>query len=154
MTGPAAGDDWTDALAALIGARARFLVVGAHALAVHGVPRATQDLDVWVDPSPENAVRVWQGLASFGAPLEELGIRVEDFCTPGTVVQLGLPPRRIDVLTSISGVDSFTAAWDTRVERAVRGHLVPFIGREALMANKRAAGRLRDLADVEALGDV
>jgi hypothetical protein len=69
------------------------------------------------------------------------------------VVQLGLPPRRIDVLTSISGVESFAAAWDTRVERAVHGQSVPFIGREALIANKRAAGRLRDLADIEALGD-
>jgi hypothetical protein len=146
------GDDWADVLIALLDAKVRFLVVGAHALAVHGVPRATQDLDVWVEPSPENAARVWQALAAFGAPLEDLGIRVEDFCTRGTVVQLGLPPRRIDVLTTISGVDSFAAAWQSRVERAVHGRQVPFIGREMLIANKRSAGRLRDLADVEALG--
>ena len=145
-------DDWTDALAALIDADARFLVVGAHALAVHGVPRATQDLDVWVDPSPENAVRVWRALAAFGAPLDDLGIRVEDFSTPGTVVQVGLPPRRIDVLTAISGVESFALAWGERVERPVGGHRIPFIGREALIANKRASGRLKDLADIEALG--
>lgn len=146
-------DDWADALAALIAAEARFLVVGAHALAVHGVPRATQDLDVWVEPSAENAARVWNALAAFGAPLGDLGIQVEDFHTEGNVIQLGLPPRRIDVLTAISGVDSFATAWTHRVERMVHGHRVPFIGREALIANKRAAGRLRDLADIEALGE-
>lgn len=152
MTVPSSGDDWTDALAALLEARARFLVVGAHALAVHGVPRATQDLDVWIDPSPDNATRVWSALASFGAPLDDLDIRIDDLCTPGHVVQLGLPPRRIDLLTSISGVDNFGVAWNSRVERAVHGHIVPFISRELLIANKRAAGRLRDLADIEALG--
>jgi hypothetical protein len=146
-------DDWIDALAALIAAKARFLVVGAHALAVHGVPRATQDLDVWIDASPENAARVWNALAAFGAPLNDLGIRVDDFSTEGNVIQLGLPPRRIDVLTTISGVDTFADAWKHRVERVLHGHRVPFIGREALIANKRAAGRLRDLADIEALGE-
>jgi hypothetical protein len=144
-------DDWTDALAALAVERARFLVVGAHALAVHGVPRATQDLDIWVDPSAENAARVWNALAAFGAPLDDLGIRIEDFSTEGNVIQLGVPPRRIDVLTAVSGLDSFAAAWNTRVERTFQGQRVPFIGREALIANKRAAGRLRDLADIEAL---
>ena len=119
---------------------------------MHGVPRATQDLDVWVDPSPENAARVWRALTTFGAPLDDLGIRVEDLSTPGTVVQVGLPPRRVDVLTEISGVESFAAAWRERVERLVGNHHIPFIGREALIANKRASGRLKDLADVEALG--
>src|SRR5688572_13751409 len=123
-------DDWADALAALIAEQARFLVVGAHALAAHGVPRATQALDVWVDPSPENASRVWNALAAFGAPLEDLGIRVEDFSVAGNVIQLGLPPRRIDVLTAISGIDSFAAAWEKRVDRTLHGHRVPFIGRE------------------------
>lgn len=146
-------DDWTDALTALRTAQARFLIVGAHALAVHGVPRATQDLDVWVEPSPENAARVWSALAAFGAPLKDLGIQVQDFSTEGNVIQLGLPPRRIDLLTAVSGLDSFAAAWDKRVERTLHGVLVPFIGREELIANKKAAGRLRDLADVEALGD-
>ena len=144
-------DDWADALAALIAAQARFLVVGAHALAVHGVPRATQDLDVWIEPSPENAARVWNALAVFGAPLEDLGIQVTDFSTEGNVIQLGLPPRRIDILTAISGVDNFSEAWNNRVERVLHGHHVPFIGRDALIANKKAAGRLRDLADIEAL---
>lgn len=146
-------DDWADALAALVAADARFLVVGAHALAVHGVPRATQDLDVWVDPSPENAARVWRGLAAFGAPLGDLGIRIEDLSAPGTVIQIGLPPRRLDVLTAISGVDSFAAAWNDRIEHHVGPHRIPFIGRSAFIANKRASGRLKDLADIEALGE-
>lgn len=151
-------DDWFEALAALLDADARFLVVGAHALAVHGIPRGTQALDLWIDPTPRNAQRVWSGLAAFGAPLGELGIAVSDFQKPDTqkpdtVVQLGLPPRRIDVLTSISGVPDFAAAWSDRVVQPVRGREIPFIGREALIRNKRATGRTRDLADLEALGE-
>lgn len=145
-------DDWTDAIVALLNAEARFLVVGAHALAVHGVPRATQDLDLWVDPTPENVQRVWTALAGYGAPLDDPGIRIEDLSTPGIVVQLGLPPRRVDVLTAITGVDRFADAWDARVEQPVGGRLVPFIGRDTLIANKQASGRLKNLADVEALG--
>jgi hypothetical protein len=145
-------DDWFDALAGLIEAGARFMVVGAHALAVHGVPRATQDLDVWVDATPGNADRVWNAFAAFGAPLEALGITHADFHRPGMVVQIGLPPNRIDVLTGISGVPNFDDAWATRVMVPVRGREVPFLGRDALLANKLAAGRRKDLADVEALG--
>ncbi len=146
-------EDWSDALVALLSAGARFMVIGAHALAVHGVPRATQDLDVWVDPTDENAAKVWDGLVRFGAPLEDLGITLDDFVRPGTVVQIGLPPHRIDVLTEISGVGDFAAAWEGRVERDVGGARIPFLGREMLLKNKRASGRLKDLADVEALGE-
>jgi hypothetical protein len=146
-------DDWSDALGALADAGARFLVVGAHAMAVHGVPRGTQDLDVWIDASPANAERVWRGLAAFGAPLEELGIGRDDFSRRGTVIQLGLPPNRIDLLTSISGVPDFETAWAERVEHAFGGRRVPFIGRGALVRNKRASGRRKDLADLEALGE-
>ena len=88
-------DDWADVLRALLSAGARFIVVGAHALAVHGVPRATQDLDVWVDPTLDNAAKVWSALAVFGAPLADLGITVEDFARPEVVIQVGLPPNRI-----------------------------------------------------------
>lgn len=146
-------DDWFDALAALLDADARFLVVGAHALAVHGIPRGTQDLDLWIDSTPQNAQYVWDGFAAFGAPLEELGIEVSDFQKPDTVVQLGLPPRRIDVLTSISGVPDFASAWSDRVVQPVRGRDIPFVGRDTLIRNKRATGRTRDLADLEALGE-
>jgi len=146
-------DDWTDLLVALLDAQARFLVVGAHAMAVHGVPRGTQDLDVWVDPAPENAERVWTALANFGAPLGSLALSRNDFVRPDTVVQLGVPPQRVDLLTTISGVPDFDAAWSGRREAAVAGRSVPFIGRAELVANKRAAGRLQDLADLEALGE-
>lgn len=146
-------EDWADVLVALVEAGARFLVVGAHALAVQGVPRATQDLDVWVEPTPENADRVWDALIRFGAPLEDLQLDRDDFIRQETVVQIGLPPNRIDLLTGITGVSDFEIAWDARTESEVAGHTIPFLGRETLIANKRATGRLKDLADIEALGE-
>lgn len=145
-------DDWYDLLVALLDARARFLVVGAHALAVHGVPRGTQDLDVWIDPDPTNAERVWRALTAFGAPLTTMQLTHDDLQRPGTVIQIGLPPDRIDLLTSISGIPDFETAWSGRVEHTVRGSVVPFLGRDALIRNKRASARRKDIADVEALG--
>lgn len=146
-------DDWADFLAALLDAEARFLVVGAHAVAAQGVPRATIDLDVWVEPTTTNAQRVWQALTAFGAPLAALGLTLEDFSRPDTVVQFGVAPVRIDVLTAISGVPSFDEAWSRRTEHAVRGRIVPFLGRPDLLANKRASGRHKDKGDLEALGE-
>ena len=146
-------DDWIAMLNALVDADARFLVVGAHALAVHGVPRGTQDLDVLIDPTTDNSDRVWRALVLFGAPMTSLGISKSDFVNPDMVIQFGLPPNRIDFLTSISGVATFDVAWAGRVEHVVRGRTIPFIGRAELIANKRAAGRRKDLADVEALGE-
>jgi hypothetical protein len=146
-------DDWVDFLHALLAAGARFLVVGAHAMAVHGVPRGTQDLDVWIDVRAENAERVWQALATFGAPLASLGLTHDDLQQPNTVIQLGLPPNRIDLLTTISGISDFDAAWDERAELEVRGQRVPFLGRATLVDNKRATGRHKDLGDLEALGE-
>jgi hypothetical protein len=146
-------EDWSDLLLALLAANARFIVVGAHAMAVHGVPRATQDLDVWVEATADNADRVWRALVDFGAPLPEPGITSADFSRPATVIQLGMPPNRIDILTQISGVPDFDAAWNDRVEHEIDGRSIPFLGFDALITNKRAAGRLRDLADIEALGE-
>ena len=123
-------------------------------MAVHGVPRGTQDLDIWIDPERDNAERVWRGLAAFGAPLEDLGITREDLSRPGIVIQLGLPPNRIDLLTSISGVPEFEAAWAERVEHGFGGRRVPFIGRATLIRNKRESGRRKDLADLEAIGEL
>jgi hypothetical protein len=144
--------DFLDFLKCLIEAGARFLVVGAHALAVHGVPRATGDLDVWIDRDQENGERVWAALLSFGAPVGAVGVSRQDLEAPGVVVQIGLPPRRIDVMMEITGV-AFGEAWASRTSHRVGGLEVPFIGREALVRNKRATGRLKDLADLEALGE-
>ena len=124
--------DFLDLLAALVRAEARFLIVGAHAMAAHGVPRATGDLDVWVLPEPENAERVWAALTAFGAPLREFDLSPADLSAPGVVFQMGEPPRRIDLLTSITGID-FHDAWATRSVHRVGDLDVPFLGRAALL---------------------
>lgn len=145
-------EDFKDFLVCLLRAEARFLVVGAHALAAQGIPRATRDLDVWIEPTPENAKKVWSALEAFGSPASALGVGESDLLIPGTVMQLGVPPRRIDILTSITGVE-FKDAWLRKEMHAIDDDDVPFIGREDFIANKRATGRLRDLADLEALGE-
>lgn len=143
-------DDFLDLLQALLTEEAAFLVVGAHALAVHGVPRATGDLDVWVEATSDNARRVRKALERFGAPVSTFGLECADLAAPGNVLQIGVPPRRIDLLTGLSGLD-FTTAWSHRVVLRVARLDVPFLGREDLLANKRATGRTKDLADIEAL---
>jgi hypothetical protein len=142
--------DFEDLLVALSDEGAEFLVVGAFAVAVHGVPRATGDLDVLVRPEPGNADRVYRALVRFGAPVAAAGLGREDLCRPGMVYQVGLPPRRIDILTEITGV-TFDEAWATRVPVELGRRTIAFLGREALLRNKRAAGRAKDLADVERL---
>lgn len=142
--------DFADLLVELLEAGVRFLVVGGYAVAHHGHPRATKDIDVWVCPGAENADRVIRALRRFGAPLASLGVTRDDFLTAGQTVQIGVPPLRIDLLTEIAGVD-FESAWTTR-ERFVLGeHEIPILGRTQLLANKRASGRPQDLADVDAL---
>ncbi len=145
-------DDFRDFLQELVAGEIAFLVVGAHALSVHGVPRATGDLDVWIRPDVENATRLVTALRRFGAPTEDLGIAATDFTRPDVVAQLGVPPYRIDVLTSVSGVD-FASAWADRVEAEIAGVRVPVLGRRAFVLNKRATGRTKDAADLEALGE-
>lgn len=144
--------DFRDFLSAFVDGKVRFLVVGANALAAHGVPRVTGDLDVWVEPTGDNAALVWNALAAFGAPLQTLSVRESDFAKPDNVVQLGLPPYRIDIMTSISGV-SFREAWDGRFAGTLYGVPVAFLGRADLVRNKRASGRPKDLQDVRALGE-
>ena len=117
---------------------------------MHGVVRTTGDLDIWVRPDPENAQRVWKALAGFGAPLEAMGLTVQDLSQPGTVYQIGLPPRRIDILTEISGIE-FEEAWESRLVQEADGLAIPFLGRQALLRNKQASGRTKDLADIELL---
>lgn len=140
--------DQIDAILAFLEEKVEFLIVGAHALAVHSVPRATGDLDIFIRATPENADRVWRALAKFGAPLRD--VTREDFASPDVVFQIGVPPARIDVITQISGVE-FDEAWPNRVVVPIGGHPVAFLGRDDLIRNKRAAARLKDLADVESL---
>lgn len=143
--------DFRDLLVAFADAGVRFLVVGAHALAAHGVPRMTGDLDLWVEPTEANAARIWTALRRFGAPLDALTLRESDFVRPDQVIQLGLPPYRIDLLTGISGV-GFEEAWEGRLGGLLFEVPVSFIGRDAFLRNKRAAGRPRDLEDIRSLG--
>ena len=140
--------DFAEMLSALSEAGADFLIVGAHAVAVHGFPRATGDLDIWVRATPDNASRVWAALANFGAPLGDLSIA--DLSSPSIVFQMGLPPARIDILTGITGV-AFEQAWPRRIVARVDSIDLPVLGREDLLVNKRATGRPKDLADVDAL---
>jgi hypothetical protein len=116
----------------LSGGGVEYLVVGAHALAFHGHVRATGDLDIWVRPSPENAQRVWDAVAKFGAPHRHM--RIEDFHTPDTIFQVGVAPNRIDLITSISGVD-FETAWGNRKSVSVDDVSFFVIGRGELLQN-------------------
>jgi len=140
--------DFLDMLLALRGAGADYLVVGAHAVAVHARPRATGDLDIWVRPTPENARRVWKALEDFGAPLEQL--RPDDLVSDDLVFQIGVAPGRIDILTNIGSVE-FEEAWGNRVSVDLEGLSIPIIGRQELIRAKKETGRPRDLADVAEL---
>lgn len=142
--------DFVGLLRALSEAEARYLIVGAYAVTFHSRPRATGDLDIWIDATPENASRVMGALVAFGAPLMDL--TETDLATPGIVYQIGVPPRRIDLLTSITGV-TFDEAWPARVSGPFGEIECPFIGRAELARNKRALGRRQDLADLELLGE-
>lgn len=140
--------DFLDLLRAFADADVRFLLVGAYALGLHGKPRATGDLDVWVDATPENARRVMEALQAFGAPTAD--IAESDLARPGVTYQIGLPPRRIDILTDLTGL-TFAEAWPSRVLGPFGDIHVDFIGRADFLRNKRQTGRLKDLADVEGL---
>jgi hypothetical protein len=140
--------DFRDLFAVLNGAGARYLVVGGYALALHAEPRFTKDLDIWIERSPANAQAVWNALAAFGAPLSDLS--PDDFTSPELVYQLGIPPSRVDLLTSIDGV-TFSEAWPRRVEQPYGDQPAFFIGFADLLENKRATGRPQDLADLEIL---
>ena len=138
-------NDFRDMLSALNAAGAEYLVVGAYALAAHGYPRATGDIDLWIRPTAENAERVWDALQAFRAPTSR--VTKADFIEPDVVFQIGIAPRRIDLLTSISGVD-FDDAWTRRHTIEVDGLLLDTLSREDLIVNKRASGRPKDIADL------
>ena len=138
--------DYRDILSAFSDEKVDYLLVGAFALAVHGHPRATGDIDLWVRPDTSNAARVMAALARFGAPTTD--VSDSDFSAPGIVYQIGVAPRRIDVLTMIDGIPDFQDAWESRVEVEIEGITVPTIGLQHLIQNKRSTGRPQDLADV------
>ena len=140
--------DFKELLLAFNAGNVEYLIVGAHALAAYGHVRATKDLDVWVRPDRENAQRVLSALTDFGAPLSDLSI--EDRSQTGTIFQIEMPPLRIDVITEIDGVD-FEDAWPDRLQTGFAGVPAFVISRRHLIRNKKAAGRLQDLADVEKL---
>ncbi len=141
-------EDYREMLCALSAEKVKFLLVGAYALAAHGYPRATVDLDIWVEPSPENADALLRALANFGAPLGEL--TRQDIETEETEFQIGVAPRRIDILTAASGL-RFEVAFRNSVSLRIGGIEVRVLSIEDLICNKRATGRTKDLADVEAL---
>lgn len=140
--------DFKDLLSEFNAQGVEHIIVGAHALAVHGLVRATKDLDVWIRPTPNNARRVFKALAAYGAPLDDL--TEADLSVPGLIFQIGIEPLRIDVLTEVDGV-TFDDAWRDRVGVTFDREPASVLSAEHLLATKRAAGRLQDLADVERL---
>jgi hypothetical protein len=140
--------DFSEFIECCVDREVRFLIVGGYALAAHGHPRFTKDLDVWVWLDRGNAARLIAALDDFG--FGSLGLTPADFDEPGVVVQLGHAPKRIDLLTSIDGV-GFDECWADHIVLDIGGLAVPFIDVDHLIVNKRASGRLQDLADAEAL---
>lgn len=126
----------------------KYLVVGGIAVAVHGTPRYTKNLDIWVECSPDNAGRIVAAIAAFG--LDSLGLTPQDFLEPDIVIQLGYEPNRIDLLTTLTGV-TFADAYPKRVLVDVGELSIPIIDRESLLANKRALGRPHDLDDAKGI---
>ena len=143
-------DDFRDLLIELADSGAEFVLVRGHALAFHGHPRATKDMDVLIRANATNAQKVYRALAAFGAPLQNLAVEAKDFSNYDGVLQIGLPPRRIDILNRADGI-SFDEAVAEGSAFTLKGRRIPVIGRAALIRNKRATGRAQDVADVEAL---
>ncbi len=142
--------DFRDLLELLNVNEVEYVIVGAHALAYHGAPRYTGDMDIYVRPTDGNAKRILNALAQFG--FDSLGLKLEDFNQPDKVVQLGFPPVRIDLITSISGV-----TWEESYSGSISDYYgetpVRYLGKKEFVKNKRASGRLKDLADLEAIGE-
>jgi hypothetical protein len=136
--------DFSEFIASCAAHRVHFLIVGGYAVAAHGHPRFTKDLDVWVWLDEQNAGRLVSALEDFG--FGSLGLTPADFLEEGVVVQLGYPPKRIDILTQVDGVD-FEPCWERRVYVEIGGQRVPFLSAEDLVANKKASGRPQDIAD-------
>jgi hypothetical protein len=144
-------EDYRDMLQALSDEKVKFLLVGAYALAAHGYPRATIDIDIWVMPSPENAEAVLRALKRFGAPLQNL--THQDLQRDDTIFQIGVAPRRIDIITAASGL-RFEEAFERSLTLDLEGIKVHIPSLNDLIRNKRASGRTKDIADAEALEEI
>ena len=142
--------DFKDLLALFNVHKVEYMIVGAYALAYHGVPRYTGDIDILVRADPENAQHILRALEDFG--FGSVGLTLEDFSVPDKVVQLGVPPVRADIVTSITGV-SWEEAKSGREKGTFGDVPIHYIGKQQFIANKRAIGRKKDLADLEALGE-
>jgi len=140
--------DYKDMLQVLLDNGVKFLLVGAYAMGAHGYPRATGDIDIWVEPSADNSQRVYHALAAFGAPLHE--IDEATFIQPGIVFQIGIEPRRIDLMSAVSGV-GFDEAYQHRQTVEIEGLPIPILSYDDLIKNKRATGRDKDRLDADRL---
>jgi hypothetical protein len=141
-------EDYKEMLQCLADENAEFLIVGAYAMAAHGYPRATMDIDIWVRPSPDNAEAVLRALRRFGAPLR--GLTLGDLQADDTIFQIGVAPRRIDIITGVSGL-RFEEAFARSARIRIEGLQISIPSIDDLILNKRASGRTKDLADAEAL---
>ena len=141
-------EDYKDMLQTLLDNEVKFLIVGAYALAAYGYPRATGDFDIWIEASAENSEKILSSLTSFGAPTS--GLTGKTFMEKGIVFQIGIAPRRIDLITHIDGVD-FSDAYPSRKTIVIEGLNLPFISKENLIQNKKSTGRDKDLVDVKHL---
>ncbi len=142
--------DFKEFIQSLNANQVRYLVVGGYAVALHGHPRYTKDIDIWIEMSPANAASIVRALDQFG--FGSLGLQAADFLAPDQIVQFGNPPSRIEIFNSLPGVD-FATCYPLRVRTEIDGVPVDFIDLDNLKKNKRAVGRLQDLADLESLGE-
>ena len=140
--------DYKEMLSTLLEEDVKFLLVGAYALAAHGYPRATGDIDIFVQPDRTNAEKVYKALVKFGAPLQS--ITVQDFSTSGTIFQIGVAPRRIDIINSIDGV-AFEEAYKDRVIVEIESLAIPVLSKDDMIKNKNATGRAKDKVDADTL---
>jgi hypothetical protein len=140
--------DYREILSALFEEKVEFVLVGAYAMAIHGFPRATGDIDIFVNPDSKNALRLFNALAKFGAPLRE--IQVVDFSKEDVIFQIGVAPRRIDIITSIDAV-SFESAWKDKIIVEIDDLKIPVLSLEKMIVNKESTGRKKDALDAETL---
>lgn len=150
---PGLNEDFTDLLREMSNHNVQFLLIGAHAMAAHGVPRATGDIDIFFASDNANLASLVSALRAFGAPIDSHGVTMESLAVPGTIYQIGLPPRRIDLLNRIDGV-SFAEAWESRIVINLSDIQIPVIGIDALKRNKLSTGREKDKLDVKLIDQI